>query len=175
MGEKRIFISLLYPGRYPCSARDLRTALGPRAALSCVARRDHARQLEKIDLFEDVLAIFKHHLDLHFLLCLFIGGCMIDPHHGWNASLKPQFIGFVISFVLLISVYRIVTPHHLSDGLLYATICLSALAQALAQLVFFMHLGLESKPRWNTITFLFTLLVIVLIIGGSLLIMNNLR
>jgi cytochrome o ubiquinol oxidase operon protein cyoD len=99
---------------------------------------------------------------------------MIDPHHGWNASLKPQCIGFVISFVLVVSVYRIVTHHHLSDGLLYATVYISALAQALAQLVFFMHLGLESKPRWNTITFLFTLLVIVLVIGGSIWIMNNL-
>jgi cytochrome o ubiquinol oxidase subunit IV len=100
---------------------------------------------------------------------------MIDPHHGWNASLKPQFIGFVVSFVLLISCYRIVSHHHLTGGLLYATIICSALAQAVVQLVFFMHLGLESKPRWNSITFLFTLLVILLIIGGSLWIMNNIN
>jgi cytochrome o ubiquinol oxidase operon protein cyoD len=100
---------------------------------------------------------------------------MIDPHHGWNASLKPQFIGFVLSFVLLISAYRIVTHHHLSDGLLYTTIYGVAIVQALIQLVFFMHLGMESKPRWNSITFLFTLLVIVLIIGGSLWIMNNIN
>lgn len=100
---------------------------------------------------------------------------MIDPHHGWNASLKPQFIGFVLSFVLLIAAYRIVTHHHLSDGFLYATIYGVAIIQALIQLVFFMHLGLESKPHWNSITFLFTLLVIILIIGGSLWIMNNIN
>jgi cytochrome o ubiquinol oxidase operon protein cyoD len=100
---------------------------------------------------------------------------MIDPHHGWNASLKPQCIGFVISFVLLISCYRIVTHHHLSDGFLYATVICSAFVQAIVQLIFFMHLGLESKPRWNTITFLFTLLVIILIIGGSVWIMNNIN
>lgn len=100
---------------------------------------------------------------------------MIDPHHGWNASLKPQFIGFVLSFVLLIAMYRIVTFHHLSNGLLYTTIYGVAILQALIQLVFFMHLGLESKPHWNSITFLFTLLVIILIIGGSLWIMNNIN
>ncbi len=100
---------------------------------------------------------------------------MIDPHHGWNASLKPQFIGFVASFVLMISSYRIVTHHHLSDGLMHATIIGTAIVVAMIQLIFFMHLGLESKPRWNTITFLFTLLVILLIIGGSLWIMHNLN
>jgi cytochrome o ubiquinol oxidase operon protein cyoD len=100
---------------------------------------------------------------------------MIDPHHGWNASLKPQIIGFVASFLLLISAYRIVTHHHLTDGLLTLTIVSAAIAQALIQLVFFLHLGLESKPHWNIITFLFTMLVIVLIIGGSLWIMNNMN
>ena len=100
---------------------------------------------------------------------------MIDPHHGWNVSLKPQFIGFVLSFLLIIGAYRIVTSHHLSNGLLSLTIVSAAIAQALIQLVFFLHLGLESKPRWNIITFLFTLLVIVLIIGGSLWIMNNIN
>lgn len=100
---------------------------------------------------------------------------MIDPHHGWNASLKPQFIGFISSLVLLIAVYRIIMHHHLSDALLYATISGAAIAQALLQLVFFMHLGLETKPRWNSITFFFAVLVILLIIGGSLWIMNNIN
>ncbi len=100
---------------------------------------------------------------------------MIDPHHGWNVSLKPQFIGFVTSFLLIISVYRIITHHHLTDGLLTLTIVSAAIAQALIQLVFFLHLGFESKPRWNIITFLFAMLVIVLIIGGSLWIMNNIN
>jgi cytochrome o ubiquinol oxidase subunit IV len=100
---------------------------------------------------------------------------MIDPHHGWNASLKPQFIGFVLSFVLIIAAYRIVTHHHLSGISLSLTIFGVAITQAIIQLVFFLHLGLESKPHWNTITFFFTLLVIVLIIGGSLWIMHNIN
>jgi cytochrome o ubiquinol oxidase operon protein cyoD len=100
---------------------------------------------------------------------------MIDPHHGWNASFKPQFIGFVLSFVLIIAAYRIVTHHHLSNGFLSMTICGVAIIQVLIQLIFFMHLGLESKPHWHSITFLFTLLVIILIIGGSLWIMNNIN
>lgn len=100
---------------------------------------------------------------------------MIDPHHGWNASLKPSCLGFVLSLILVFAAYRIVDYSHLSDLTLILTIAGLAIGQALLQLVFFMHLGLESKPHWNTITFLFTALVIILIIGGSVWIMNHLN
>jgi cytochrome o ubiquinol oxidase subunit IV len=100
---------------------------------------------------------------------------MIDVDHGWNRSFKPQFLGFVLSLILTAASYLIVSHHHLSDGVLTLTIIGLASAQALIQLIFFLHLGLESKPHWNTITFLFVLLVIVIVIGGSLWIMNNLN
>lgn len=100
---------------------------------------------------------------------------MIDPHHGWNVSLKPQFIGFVVSLILLVAAYRIVTEHELPDGLLIATIVGFAFLQALTQLIFFLHVGLESKPHWNTITLLFVILVILIIIGGTLWIMYSIN
>jgi cytochrome o ubiquinol oxidase operon protein cyoD len=100
---------------------------------------------------------------------------MIDSHHGWNASLKPSFLAFVFSLILIFAAHRIVGEHHLSDGILMLTIFIIALMQAILQLVFFMHLGAESKPHWNSITFLFTVIVIILVIGGSVWIMNNLN
>jgi cytochrome o ubiquinol oxidase subunit IV len=99
---------------------------------------------------------------------------MIDPHHGWNASFKPQILGFVSSIILLASTYLIISRHHLSGQVLIMTILGLGVAQALIQLVFFLHLGFESKPHWNLITFLFAVLVMVIIIGGSLWIMSNL-
>lgn len=100
---------------------------------------------------------------------------MIDAHHGWNASYKPQFVGFVMSVILTIAAYRIVTYNELSDSLLTLTIGGIALLQALVQLIFMLHLGLETKPRWGIITFLFTVFVVIIIIGGSLWIMSNLN
>lgn len=99
---------------------------------------------------------------------------MIDPHHGWNASFKPQFLGFVLSLLLVVAAYRIVVHHHVSHLALLFTIFGCAMAQAILQLIFFLHLGMESKPHWNTITFFFTIMVIVIVIGGSLWIMHNL-
>lgn len=100
---------------------------------------------------------------------------MRETHHGWDASLKPPFIGYVISMTALISCYRIVTHHLLSHAPLVATIASLAIAQALVQLVFFLHLGLETKPHWKSMTFLFTVLVIVIIVGLSIWIMHHLN
>jgi len=99
---------------------------------------------------------------------------MIDSHHGWNASYKPQFLGFVISLILTVAIYRIVTHYELTAHLLTVSIIGLGFLQALVQLVFFMHLGLESKPHWGMVTFLFTVLIVVIVIGGSLWIMSNL-
>lgn len=100
---------------------------------------------------------------------------MIDPLHGWNCSYKPQFIGFITTMILVVAAYRIVTHYELSDSLLFSTIGTIAILQALVQFFFFLHLGLESKPRWGMLTFLFTVLVIFIVIGGSLWIMSNLN
>ncbi len=100
---------------------------------------------------------------------------MIDAHHGWNASYKPQYLGLTLSFIMTIAAYRIVTHYELTEPLLTLTIVGLGLFQVIAQLFFFFHLGLESKPKWGVVTFIFTVLVIVIVIGGSLWIMSNLN
>lgn len=42
------------------------------------------------------------------------------------------------------------------------------------QLFFFLHLGQESKPYWNSQLFLFMLTILVILVIGSLWIMHNL-
>jgi cytochrome o ubiquinol oxidase subunit IV len=100
---------------------------------------------------------------------------MIDRHHGWNVSLKPLFLGVIFSLILILAAYRIVTYYHLSNLVLIVTIFSLGIVQALIQLVFFLHLGLENKPYLNVVTFLFMVLVIIVVIGGSLWIMYNLN
>jgi len=100
---------------------------------------------------------------------------MIDANHGWNASSKPQYLGLVLSLLLTAAAFWIVRHHDLTDfGTTLAIVGLG-LAQVLFQLFFFLHLGLESKPHWGMITFLFTVMVILIVIGGSLWIMANLN
>ena len=100
---------------------------------------------------------------------------MIDLHHGWNASIKPVIIGFILSVVLTFAAYRIVMHTHLPVHTLHVAVFIMAIAQGLIQLIFFLHLGLESKPRWNLLTFFLTLIITVILVWGSAWIMKHLR
>ncbi len=100
---------------------------------------------------------------------------MIDSHHGWNASLKPLVLGYIFSIILALAVYRTATHMHLKHDWLVFTVVGAGCLQAILQLIFFLHLGLESKPRWNLIMFLFTVLLIFIIVLGTLWIMYNLN
>lgn len=100
---------------------------------------------------------------------------MIDRHYGWNKSFKPLFIGYTLAILLTVAAYRFLIKYHLTHGALVGTLFTFAIVQALIQLIFFLHLGIEKKPRWNLITFLFTVLIIAIVVGGSIWIMENLR
>lgn len=99
---------------------------------------------------------------------------MIDREHGWLVSFKPSSIGFVLSLLLTMGTYHFVLKHHLSGAAL--TLCILGLAmlQALVQFFFFLHVGMETKPRWSLVAFLFMILIMVVIVGGSMWIMSNL-
>lgn len=99
---------------------------------------------------------------------------MIDQHHGWNKSFKPLMIGYTLAILITVASYHVLTRHHLTNTILIWTLISLAVFQALTQLIFFLHIGLESKPRWNLITFLFATVVLVIIIFGSIWIMQNL-
>lgn len=99
---------------------------------------------------------------------------MIDIRHGWNVSFKPIVLGFVLSVILTLAAYRIVSESHLSCSLLAFSVIAIGCVQALIQLIFFLQLGLESKPRWNLLMFLFGVILMAILIGGSIWIMHNL-
>lgn len=87
---------------------------------------------------------------------------------------KSYLLGFILSVVLTVAAYLVVTQHIGSGAVLVATIIGLASIQVLVQFIFFLHLGKESKPRWNVLIFLFMVLVVVIIVVGSMWIMYNL-
>jgi cytochrome o ubiquinol oxidase subunit IV len=99
---------------------------------------------------------------------------MIDQSHHWNISFKPPILGYVFSLILTISAFRLSAEYQLTTTIAFVIFGL-ALAQGFLQLIFFLFLGLESKPHWNTITFLFMLLVLAIIVAGTIWIMHHLN
>jgi cytochrome o ubiquinol oxidase operon protein cyoD len=91
-------------------------------------------------------------------------------------TLKSYVSGYVASLCLTVAAYLLVSRHALSTRwILIAMVVGLALTQFLVQLVFFLHLGRETKPRWKLAVFLFMILIVGILVFGSLWIMNNLN
>lgn len=96
------------------------------------------------------------------------------PEGTEHGSIKSYLIGFLLSIILTLGSYFSVVYELLSGWLLLGTIAVLAVIQSIVQLFLFLHLGSEEKPRWNLMTFLFMVSVIVIIVFGSVWIMYNL-
>ena len=99
---------------------------------------------------------------------------VVSRHDAAHGSVRSYTAGFILSLALTLGAY-ILASHQLASGwgLIYALAAL-AVTQLFVQLVFFLHLGRESKPRWNLVVFAFALMVVVILVFGSLWIMKNL-
>lgn len=91
-----------------------------------------------------------------------------------NTSATPYLIGFVLSLLFTLVPYWLVTRDVTSGNLLLFGLALFAVLQVFVQLIFFLHLGKEKRPRWQSIAFASMVLVVVIVVFGSLWIMNNL-
>src|SRR6266496_5803873 len=104
-----------------------------------------------------------------------------DNHpKAFAGTLRVYTVGFVLSLILTLVAYFIVSrhvnTHHvaIAHSLLIFMIVGMAIIQMMVQLVFFLHLDSEPKPRWNLTVMLFAALVVLIVVFGSLWIMNNL-
>lgn len=89
-------------------------------------------------------------------------------------SLTTYAAGFVLSIMLTLAAYFAVENELVPESFLITFVVGLAVVQLLVQLLFFLHLGRETKPRWNLVIFLFMVLVVGILVAGSLWIMYNL-
>lgn len=91
-------------------------------------------------------------------------------------ELTSRFTGFFISLVLTLSAYLIiVNPEYFEAKNAIIIILSLALAQSLAQLIFFIDIWNEKGPLWNLFIFLSTASIIFVIIFFSIWIMDHLN
>ena len=90
-------------------------------------------------------------------------------------AMRSYTIGFVLSLLLTIVPYYIVTRHLFGTHGLLMGIIFFGVVQLLVQVTFFLHVPAKSKPYWNLIVFFFTLLIVAFLVVGSLWIMYHLN
>jgi cytochrome o ubiquinol oxidase operon protein cyoD len=102
-------------------------------------------------------------------------GIVISGHENNRTTLRTYVTGYSLSIVLTVAAYLMVTHHTFSKWALAITIGTLALTQFMVQLIFFLHLGQDTKPRFKIGVFLFMLLVVFILIVGSIWIMHSLN
>ena len=100
----------------------------------------------------------------------------LEIHFGNDhGSVKSYIHGFILSLILTIIPFMIVAKHWFSTSSSYIIIGIFAVAQLFVQLVYFLHLSHKSEAKWNLNIFMFTFLVVLILILGSIWIMVNLN
>lgn len=92
-----------------------------------------------------------------------------------HRSLSSYLFGYLSSVALTVVAFLLVYTETLSGWTLITVVSLFALVQAALQLKYFLHLGEEGKPHWETAFFFFTMLILFIIVAGSLWVMNDLN
>src|SRR5581483_1048301 len=96
------------------------------------------------------------------------------PQTSFARAAIPYISGFAVSLFLTLEAYLLVAHHELSRKLLIGTAAALAIIQFMVQLILFLHLGRETKPRWKLVVFLFMVMVVLVLVFGSIWIMYSL-
>ena len=93
----------------------------------------------------------------------------------WHGSFTGYIIGFTLSVLLTAASFALAATLFLKGYTLIFTLIGLAVVQAAAQLLFFLHIGQEAKPRWETFVFVCMASVLLIIALGSLWVMYDLN
>ena len=99
----------------------------------------------------------------------------IDNAGAGRGSFSSYATGFIVSLGLTAIAFGLVMTGWVSRTLTLSGIVIAALVQILVQLHYFLHLDRSSSMRWNVMALLFTLLIVIIFVGGTIWIMINLN
>ncbi len=98
----------------------------------------------------------------------------IDSTGASRGTYTTYGIGFVLSVILTAIAFWITMSGAASRAVIITTIFGAAIAQIIVHLHYFLHMDRSSSARWNMLALVFTILIMVLFVGGSLWIMHSL-
>jgi cytochrome o ubiquinol oxidase operon protein cyoD len=87
-------------------------------------------------------------------------------------TLAKYTTGFILSLILTLIAYGLVVNDWL-NGWLLGALGVLALIQMIVQLVFFLHLGDETGPRYRLWSFVVMAIMLAIVVAGSIWIMQN--
>ena len=97
-----------------------------------------------------------------------------DTHgHGTRRS---YLIGFALSVILTAIPFWLVMSHAIQDTQTIALIIFAmAAVQVIVHVIYFLHLDSRAEGGWTLVSFVFTVVVVAITIGGSVWVMYHLN
>ena len=110
---------------------------------------------------------------------------MSDPHHTADghheielphASMRDYVIGFALSVILTAIPFWLVMDRVFESSRTTALIILAfAAVQIVVHIIYFLHMDAKSESGWNMLALIFTLVLVVITLSGSIWIMYHLN
>ena len=85
-----------------------------------------------------------------------------------HGSVKTYMTGFILSIILTVIPFWMVMTGAASPAVILGTILAMAVVQILVHLVCFLHMNTKSDEGWNMTAFVFTVLIIAILVVGSI-------
>ncbi len=103
-----------------------------------------------------------------------------DGHHGEggaaHATRKGYVTGFLLSVVLTAIPFGLVMGGVIADPRVTAGIVMAlAIVQIVVHMVYFLHMDTKSEGGWTLMALIFTAVIVVITIAGSLWVMVNMN
>ncbi|HMO28968.1 cytochrome o ubiquinol oxidase subunit IV [Enterovirga sp.] len=103
-----------------------------------------------------------------------------EAHHHHDATghgtLRDYVTGFVLSVILTAIPFWLVMGNVLGSSVATAlTVMAFAVVQIVVHAVYFLHMNTRSEGGWTMLAFIFTIIVVVICLSGSLWVMYHLN
>ena len=100
-----------------------------------------------------------------------------DAHGGAaHGSFRGYLIGFVLSVILTAIPFWLVMSGAIDNKQATAIVIMAfAVVQIVVHMVFFLHMNTTSEGGWSMLALIFTLILVVIVLTGSLWVMYHLN
>ncbi len=104
----------------------------------------------------------------------------IDDHHEEgghaHATVRGYVTGFILSVILTAIPFWLIMGKVIANpGTAAAVILAFAAVQILVHMVYFLHMNTKSEGGWNMLALIFTLVLVVITLAGSMWVMHHMN
>lgn len=100
---------------------------------------------------------------------------MTKVDQSYQREYRRYAVGLIVALCLIYASYLITTQRVLEGTVFAGVLLLIAITQLIVQMVLFLHIFDESKPRWTLWSMSYSIIMTTIVVVGSLWVMYNLN